>query len=130
MAGPPVVQVHGARQLRSALRAAAGDLADLRRANAEAAAVVAHAGQSDAPRRTGLLAASVRPGATQSAAIVRAGSSRVPYAGVIHYGWEARHIPANPWLMEDAEQTQPTWLELYRDAIQALLDRVARTAHP
>lgn len=126
----PVVRVEGGRQLRAALREAAGDLGDLRHANTQAAALVARAGAADAPRRSGLLAASVRPGASQSAAIVRAGSARVPYAGVIHYGWPARHIRAQPWLREDAERTQPTWLALYHRAIQAILDRIERHAQP
>lgn len=130
MANPPVVRVEGGRELRSALRQAEGGLADLRQTNAAAAALVSRVGAIGAPRRSGLLAATVRPGATQSAAIVRAGSARVPYAGVIHYGWAERHIQPNPWLQEGAERTQPAWLGLYRRAIEALLARVERQAHP
>lgn len=129
-ASPPVVRVDGGRQLRAALRDMEDGLSDLRTANAEAAAIAARAGQADAPRRSGLLAASVRPGATQSAALIRAGSARVPYAGVIHYGWADRHISPNPFLREGAEQTQPAWLAIYSRTIDRLILRVESKAHP
>lgn len=127
---PPVVRVEGGRQLRAALRDMEGGLVDLRKANAEAATVAARAGAGEAPRRSGQLAASIRPGATQSAAIVRAGSARVPYAGVIEYGWAARHIAPHPFLRTGAEHTQTAWLAVYRRAIDRLILRVESKAHP
>lgn len=130
MATRPVVKVEGARQLRAALRRAGDDLGDLKTANLAAAALVARAASLDVPRRSGLLAGTVRPGATQSAAIVRAGSSRVPYAAVIHYGWAARHIEPHPFLWDPATRTEMQWLEIYRARIRELVDRVERQAHP
>lgn len=131
MAGsPPVVRVEGGRQLRAALRDMGDGLTDLRAANTEAATIAARAGAADAPRRTGLLAGTIRPGATQAAAIVRAGSARVPYAAVIEYGWAARHIRPNPFLREGAEQTQPAWLAVYSRSIDRLILRVESKAHP
>lgn len=125
-----MLRVEGGRQLRAALRQAAGDLGELKDVNREAAGVAARAGQAIAPRRTGMLAGSVRAGATQSAAIVRAGNARVPYAGVIEYGWAARHIAPHPFLREGATRTEPHWIELYRARIEQLIHRIERKAHP
>lgn len=43
-----------------------------------------------APHRTGRLQASIKASTSVSKAVIRAGGARVPYAGVINYGW-ARH---------------------------------------
>lgn len=48
---------------------------------------------------TGRLAGSVRAGRGKTKAVVRAGGARVPYAGVIHYGWPARGISPQPFLV-------------------------------
>lgn len=130
MAAAPIVRVEGARQLRRALSRAGDDLADLRDANAQAAAVASRAGAARAPRRSGTLAASVRPGATKTQAVIRAGGARVPYAGPIHWGWPARHIAPQPFLSEGAQATEPTWLGIYMAAIERIVARVAREAHP
>lgn len=127
----PVVRVEGLRQLRVALRRADGDLSDFRQANAEAAAIATDASRARAPRgATGRLAASVRPGATQTQAIVRAGGAAVPYAQPIHWGWPSRHIRPHPFAVEGAHATEPTWLGRYEAAILRILDRIERTAHP
>lgn len=59
------------------------------------------------PRSTGRLAATVRPGRGKTKAVVRAGRKTVPYAGVQHYGWPARNIPATQFLTEALNATRP-----------------------
>lgn len=49
---------------------------------------------------TGRLSANVRSGRGKTKAVVRAGGARVPYAGVIHYGWPARGIAPQPFLTD------------------------------
>ena len=117
----PAFTVEGARQLRRTMKAAGISLQDLKDAHREAAELVKREAEPNAPRRNGTLAASMRAAGTQSAAIVRVGGARVPYAGPIHWGWEARHIAAQPWVAEAAEDTQPSWEQTYLDAVQVVI---------
>lgn len=130
MPADPIVRLDGARQLRRALSRAGDDLADLRAANAQAAGIAASGARVRVPERSGRLAASVRPGATKTQAVIRAGSARIPYAGPIHWGWAARHIAPHPFLSEGAQATEPAWLGVYTAALERLVARVAREAHP
>lgn len=117
------VSVQGLSRLRRDLRKAGEGLEDLKAANAAAAAIVAAAAEARAPRRTGRLAASVRGNRAASRASVSAGRASVPYAGPIHYGWPARHIEAQPFVIDAAQATESAWLPAYeRD-----LDRVAHS---
>lgn len=118
------VEVEGARQLRRDLKRAGAELADLRAAHAAVAAYVAARSLPAAPHKTGRLAASVRPGAQQGAALVRAGRASVPYAGPIHWGWAARNIAPQPWLWDTVQAEQDPIVTRYEAAIQALLEKV------
>lgn len=118
------VVITGLPRLRSALRQAGGDLADLKDANAAAAALVAGAASARAPRRTGRLAASVRGNRAVGRATVLAGGAAVPYAGPIHWGWPARGIEANPFASEAARATESVWVPIYEAAITRVVDTV------
>ncbi|AVJ48760.1 hypothetical protein SEA_SALLYSPECIAL_12 [Gordonia phage SallySpecial] len=123
MAGAQV-RVEGARELRRSMRRAELDLAELKETHARVAALVATRGQSAAPVQSGRLAATVRAGATRTAAVVRAGRKSVPYAGPIHWGWPARGITAQPWLTTAAAESEPAWLAVYTEAVEDILDRI------
>lgn len=118
----PVVEIDGLRELRKQLRKAGDDMAELKAANAEAAATVQ--GAARAPQRTGRLAGSVRSTGTKTAGIVRAGRKAIPYAGPIHYGWPARNIAPQPFLTTAAKQTEPTWVPIYEAHIDRILSQV------
>jgi hypothetical protein len=120
----PTVRVEGASRLRATLRAAGGDLGDLKDANARAASMVAQWAAVTAPRRTGALGASVRAARQVGRARVVAGSTSVPYAGPINYGWPARNVKPQPFINNAAVQTQPAWLPVYLDDIQKVCDTV------
>lgn len=122
------IRVDGARQLRRSLKRAHPDLIDqLKAAHASVAGVVAARAKPTAPVGvTGRLSASVRPGATKTAAVVRAGRSTVPYAGVIHYGWPRRNIKAQPFLSDAAQTTESTWTTLYAQAVDDVLRHIAQ----
>ena len=123
----PALQVDGARQLRSSLKAAGDDLGDLKDAHRAAAATVTAAATGRAPHRTGALAASIRPGGTKTAAIVRAGGARAPYAAYVHWGTPARGIPADPFISAAAQATEPSWVAGYTTAVQRIVDTVRGT---
>lgn len=118
------VELVGMARLRKTMRAAGLNLADLKTANAKAAAMVAAAGRSSAPRKTGRLSGTVRGNRAVGRAVVQAGNARVPYASIVHYGWPQRDIDAQPWLAEAAVDTQPQWLPAYEADIKEILSQV------
>lgn len=119
------MRVRGGRELRRTLKAAGVDLKDLRAVNLDVARVVAPVARINAPVRTGRLAGSIRTGATQRGAFVRAGrKGTVPYAGPIHFGWPKRHIRARPFITEAAESTEPAWTQLYIHHMNVVIDGV------
>ena len=121
---PEAVQVQGARQLRSTMRKAGADMTQLNDTHRAVSGYVAAQGQVRAPKRTGRLAGSVRGSAARTAATVRAGGARVPYAGVIHYGWERRNIRPQPFLTDAAHDTEPVWLHMYYQKVKQILGTV------
>lgn len=127
---PAEVRIDGARQLRATMRRAGTDMRELRETHAAAARVVAGRASATAPRRSGRLAGTIRPGATQTQALVRAGFGRVPYAGPIHWGWPARGIRAQPFLADAAQATEPAWVELYGRRIEQIIDTIEGAPAP
>lgn len=112
------VEVDGLARLRRDLRRAGSDLADLKAANAAAAAMVAAEASRRAPRKSGRLAASVRGNKSASRASISAGRATVPYAGPIHYGWPARGIEANPFVTDAAQATEPHWRPIFEQELE------------
>jgi len=123
----PVLEVKGARELRRTLARAGHDLGDLQTANAAISTYVATASKTAAPRVSGRLAGSVRGNKAKASAVVRAGSAGVPYAGPIHWGWPARNIAPQPFLVETAHKTEPQWRLMYLTAIDTVLGKVKGT---
>jgi hypothetical protein len=118
------VQVEGARQLRSALRRAEGNLDDLKAAHAAVSLYVAQQAAARAPRRTGRLAATVRGTRQATRARVSAGRASVPYAGPIHWGWPSRGIAPQPFIADTARSTETVWVQMYRTEVDRILARI------
>lgn len=118
------IRVEGAAQLRRTLKAAGDDLSDLKAAHAQVGTFVTEAAAPRAPRRSGALAGSGRPGSTKTAALIRYGGARVRYARPIHWGWPRRNIEANPWAYQTAIDTRPQWTQLYTAAVDRVLARI------
>lgn len=117
-------QVVGLRTLTSTLRKAGEDLADLKDANAAAAQLVAGAARSAAPTRTGRLAGSGRGNRAAGRAQVLFGGAKARYAPVVHWGWPARGIPAQPFASQAAQRTEPQWIPIYEAAVAAIVARI------
>lgn len=126
------VRVEGARRLRSTLKKAGLDIRDdLKEAHKNAATIVSRRAAHLAPvgpdsrrHKSGQLKATVRPAGTQTAAIVRAGKKRVPYAGPIQWGWHKRNIKPTFFLTRAASDTEPTWLKGYEKKFNNILDSI------
>lgn len=124
------LEVIGGRRLRSTLKAAAGSVQDLKDSHAKVARLVETGSRPDAPVRSGRLKASMRSAGTQGAAIVRAGGAAVPYAGPIHWGWEAHHIRAQPWIWEEAQASEPQWLGVYMHDLEVIVSKIEGVRYP
>jgi hypothetical protein len=124
VAGKPVVVVEGARELRATLRKAGDDLGDLRDVHATVSRYVALCSAAIAPRRSGRLAGNVRGSSLKTSAVVRAGGAAVPYAGPIHWGWPARSIVAQPFMVDAAHITEPTWSRWYLAKVEQIVERI------
>ncbi|MFI5861200.1 hypothetical protein [Streptomyces sp. NPDC051546] len=122
--GQTVMSVTGGRELRRRLRTIEGGLADLKAAHAWVADYVGGIAARDAPRRTGRLAGTGRDSGTKTMSVVRFGrGASVPYAGPVHYGWPARHIAPNPWVINAAQRSEGVWQAYFEGRIEELVER-------
>ena len=118
----------GAKELRRAVRRAEnrGLSAALRDAYRDSSSVVANRSKIHAPRRSGALRSSVRAQATTTKAVVVAGRGRTNgYAGVIHFGWPARNITAQPFIHESLKSEWDKVVDTFEDALAKLADDVS-----
>lgn len=116
--------VVGQRRFVATMRKAGADMDELKDVNAQAARVALPAVRALVPRHTGTLAGSIRAGATKRAGVVRAGRKSVPYAGVINYGWPARHITGRLFANTGVARTEPTWAKLYEQFVKKTMSQV------
>lgn len=130
------VRVDGARELRRALKQAGLDLkADIKDAHKSVAETVVSRARVLCPvapatmssAKPGLLRDSLRTGATQTAAIGRAGRKSVPYAAPIHWGWFKRGIKPNLFLTRAASETEPQWVKEYENKFDKIQDKIAHS---
>lgn len=122
MAQGPTVEVKGAAQLSASLAAAGADLADMQRAATAVGSMVASAAQGLAPKRTGALAASVRP-VTAVANVIDI-TADITYSGPIHWGWPAHNIAAQPFIEQAIESTEAQTVAIYAEEADDILSKV------
>lgn len=122
-AGATRLRVVGLRTSLRQLERAGASATDMRDAMARIGATVARAAVPRAPRVTGRLAGSIRPGRGKTKAVIRAGGARVPYAGVRHYGWPARGIAPAPFLLDALSSTRTAVVRQLDTELGRLLDR-------
>lgn len=96
---------------------------DIKEAHKEAAEPVARQSLTLVPRRSGALAGTIRTVAYSSSGQVRSGSSRVPYAGPIHFGWPARNIRPQPFLYDALDDRRRKVVEVYESYIDSWIRR-------
>lgn len=93
-------------------------LRDLSEPTRRAVAAIAERAVQLVPRRTGRLASRIQPRESR----VEVDS---PYGGVIHNGWPARNIAAQPFLSRAVDQTDwgKPYVEHIEDAVEAVSGR-------
>ena len=105
------VQVVGLADLQKALRKLGHDNRAFTKTHKAIADWLRAEGAKRAPRGdTGDLFTSLRPRATQKNARVE---SSLIYAGVVHWGWAKRGVPAQPFMQEALEDTRLDVADFY-----------------
>jgi len=99
------IELEGFKALIGQLRAAGDDLSDLSELNHRLGLIVI--ANTNAPRKSGELAGTLRAGKGKTKAVIRAGyAKRGAYAGVVHYGDPHRNHRANPFLVRGLAASQ------------------------
>lgn len=114
------IKATGVKELRRELRRMGDDLEDLKALNLDVATLVSDRAKDIVPRRTGNLADTIRPSGTKTAGRVRAGFKRVPYAGVIHFGFPARRITPQPFLYDALDQRRGEVFDAYFKGVKKI----------
>lgn len=114
------IKATGVKELRRELRKMGDDLEDLKALNLDVATLVSDRAKDIVPRRTGNLADTIRPAGTKTAGRVRAGFKRVPYAGVIHFGFPARRITPQPFLYDALDQRRGEVFNAYFKGVKKI----------
>lgn len=92
------VRIDGLKAVQKKLRQAGADAESMSELMHSIGTIVVNA--SAPPVLSGALKGTIRAGRGKTKAVVRAGyATRAPYAGVIHYGFPARHIRPQPFLV-------------------------------
>lgn len=101
-------RVTGLRETVRSLEKYGVEVDDLKAAFSKITNNVVRAADARVPRgATGLLASTIRPAKSKNKSVVRAGSAKVRYAGVRHWGWPARNIAPAPFLAGPADDYAP-----------------------
>ena len=114
------IKIQGGKELRRELRKMGDDMQDLKELNLDVATIVSERAKDIVPRRTGNLADTLRPSGTKTAGRVRSGFKRVPYAGVIHFGFPARGIKPQPFLYDALDQRRDEVLDRYFQGVKKI----------
>lgn len=118
------VRVEGLNELVRSSRRVDKDLPkQMRVIHLKVGAPVAARAEALSPRLTNRLSGSVKATATQRVAQVRAGGARVPYAGVIHWGWPAHNIEPQKFLLEAISASHAEVLQIYELEMERFVER-------
>lgn len=117
------VTVKGLKETIRTLEKFGVEVADLKAAFRKIGDNVTNDAKRRVPKVSGALSASIKPSNTKNKSIVRAGSARVPYAGVIQYGWPARNISASNYLTDAVEAKEHETVNILESEIRSLIQR-------
>lgn len=100
------ITLEGDRKMSAGLKRAMAIIGNTDGPEASAAKDAIARARSYAPKRSGQLARSLTSTGGQM-------TSNLPYAGPIHWGWKARGIQENWYLLNAARDTEPGWLRYF-----------------
>lgn len=114
------VEISGINKFVRSMERMGVDIQDLKAAFKRVSSLVASDAKQRVHTRGGALAASIREGNAKNKAIVRAGSAKVPYAGVQEYGGYNNITPMN-FLRGAAEDNEAKSVRLIDEGISDLI---------
>ena len=114
------VKVEGLRQTVRSLERFGVDVADLKAAFKRIGNMVVREAVSLTPTLTGRLAASIRASNTKNKSEVRAGSAKVVYAGVQHYGGY-NNIEPHPFLTKAVDRNETKTVQVLEHELKSLI---------
>jgi len=117
------VSVKGLREVTRSFKQYEGAVDDLKTANAAISSKVAQSAVATTPKLTGRLASTVKGNRAVQRVQIKAGGARVPYAGVIEYGWPARNIEAQPFLRRAAWANKDYVIQQYSSNLESIKRR-------
>lgn len=123
MARPYRVTVVGDRETNLAFKKLGLKASDLSAVFGRIANDVANDGRVMVPKRSGVLAASIKAGRAKTRATVSAGGRAAPYAGPIEYGWVRHGITAQPFLRPAADTKADSSAEQIAREMRRLIDQ-------
>jgi hypothetical protein len=125
------VKVVGLNEAVRALRAIGVPSAEIGQASQEAGEIVASAGRTLVPVRTGRLRATIKARKVARKVVVSAGNnSSVPYANPIHFGWnydrknlQAKNIRPRPFFSNALTRTRSQVYKAFFDNMEKLFQK-------
>lgn len=114
------IKTEGLAKLNRAMIAAGNDAEDNRELMYRLGEIVADEAKALAPVRTGRIRDSIRAGRGKTKAVVRAGFKTVPYAPVIHYGWQEHNIQPQPYLLQALQNKRDEVIRVFEDGVRDL----------
>lgn len=116
-----VIKVTGLRETIKKLETLGASVADLKTVMNKVGNVVAGEAESLAPKKSGALAGSIRANKAKGKAVVKAGSARVPYAGVQNYGGY-HNIQGSHFMEKALSNKQGEAIREFQSGIDRLID--------
>tara|TARA_R110000796_G_scaffold3134_1_gene12067 strand:+ start:6277 stop:6657 length:381 start_codon:yes stop_codon:yes gene_type:complete len=89
----------------------------------QAGQLIADAARTLVPVKTGALRSTIRVAKQQRKIVIRAGSSKVPYANPIHWGWFRRNIAPNEFFARALNLNIDAVYKRYFDNIDKLITK-------
>lgn len=123
----PGVHIEGLRETIRTLNRLGVEDQDLKQAFKKIGTKVAGDAKTFVPYKTGRLANTIKPSNTKNKSVVRAGSARVPYAGVIHYGGY-NNIQPHPFLTDAVLKNRETAVKEMEAELQKLINALGLNA--
>ena len=117
------ITIQGIKEVTDSLKKLGKDLESNIELNKELSRTLSQKASAMAPRLTGALASSVIGNPSAEKAQILAGSTAVPYAGVIEYGWPAKNREARPYLNPAVNNNMGYIIEKYNDSIQKAIQK-------
>ena len=117
------IGIVGLRETIKSLEQLGTDVSELKQAMQRIGNIVVVEAQARAPKVSGALASSIKGNKAKGQVTIKAGSAKVPYAGVQHYGWPARNIKATKFITGAAASKREEVIQAISDELDNLISQ-------